>query len=375
MKKRFYLLIVAFCIGTVASYVQAVTVNPVTFTNVPAAGGTLMSTINPTSGHLAETWTASTTDSWITMPVAAGVAPIVFTITVASNSTYFSRTGKITVTGQYGDPVEITITQLGRTPAFEPIHPTGVSLNKSTTSLAVGNMEPLYATITPSNALNKNVTWTSNNTSVATVSDAGVVTGVSAGTAVITVTTVDGGKTATCNVTVTAAVAPPTPFLTASPALMEFESSSDELSIVVSSNIEWTVVRSATWLTVSPAEGNNVGTVKVSVQANTTGIERSATVTVSAKSATGVTPVNITVKQSNTKVANENVVSPSLSAYAVNNVLYISGLTAGESWSIYTISGSFVSRGVAASDRAEVPLPAKGVYIVTCGKNTIKINN
>lgn len=82
---------------------------------------------------------------------------------------------------------------------------TGVSISPITASIEAGDTVTLTPTVSPSNAANKNVTWSSNNTSVATVSN-GVVTGVSAGTAVITVTTVDGGYTATCTVTVTAAV-------------------------------------------------------------------------------------------------------------------------------------------------------------------------
>jgi hypothetical protein len=84
-----------------------------------------------------------------------------------------------------------------------PISVTGVSLNKTTTSLNVGATETLIPTITPSNATNQNVTWSSSPTSVATVSASGVVTGVAAGSATITVTTAEGGKTATCSVSVT----------------------------------------------------------------------------------------------------------------------------------------------------------------------------
>ena len=80
---------------------------------------------------------------------------------------------------------------------------TGVSLNKNSTSIEVGSTETLTATVAPSNASNKAVTWSSGNTSVATVNSSGVVTAVSGGTAVITVTTSDGGYTATCTVTVT----------------------------------------------------------------------------------------------------------------------------------------------------------------------------
>ena len=79
---------------------------------------------------------------------------------------------------------------------------TDVSLNKASTTLTVGETETLTAIVTPSNATNKTVTWTSSNPSVASVSN-GVVTAKSAGTATITVTTEDGNKTATCNVTVT----------------------------------------------------------------------------------------------------------------------------------------------------------------------------
>ena len=78
----------------------------------------------------------------------------------------------------------------------------GVSLNKSSTSLNVGATETLTATISPNNATNRNLSWTSSDTAIATVSSGGVVTGVAAGSAVITVSTANGGFTASCNVTV-----------------------------------------------------------------------------------------------------------------------------------------------------------------------------
>ena len=79
---------------------------------------------------------------------------------------------------------------------------TGVSLNKSSTTINTGSTEQLTATVAPTNATNKSVTWSSSNTGVATVSNNGLVTGVSAGTSTITVTTVDGAKQATCLITV-----------------------------------------------------------------------------------------------------------------------------------------------------------------------------
>ncbi|MCF2491603.1 Ig-like domain-containing protein [Dyadobacter sp. CY347] len=79
-----------------------------------------------------------------------------------------------------------------------------VSLSPSTLSLAAGSTGSLTATVLPSNATNKSVSYTSSSTAVATVNASGVVTGVAAGSATITVTTVDGSKTATATVTVTA---------------------------------------------------------------------------------------------------------------------------------------------------------------------------
>ena len=82
---------------------------------------------------------------------------------------------------------------------------TGVSLNKTTTTLTVGDTETLTATVSPDDASDKSVTWSSDKTSVATVDPNGLVTAVGAGTANITVTTTDGSKTASCAVTVNAA--------------------------------------------------------------------------------------------------------------------------------------------------------------------------
>ena len=86
---------------------------------------------------------------------------------------------------------------------------TGVSLNESSITLDVGGSKTLAATVTPVNATNKKVRWTSDNETVATVSEDGVVTAVAGGTAVITATTHDGLFTATCTVTVNAPDAAP----------------------------------------------------------------------------------------------------------------------------------------------------------------------
>ena len=80
----------------------------------------------------------------------------------------------------------------------------GIALDKTKLALTVGDTQALTATITPDDANNKNVSWSSDKPSVATVDENGTVTAVAAGTANITVKTVDGEKTAVCAVTVTA---------------------------------------------------------------------------------------------------------------------------------------------------------------------------
>ena len=84
------------------------------------------------------------------------------------------------------------------------VNVTEVSLDKTELTLTEGETETLTATVKPDNADNRKVTWSSDKTEVATVDGDGKVTAVKAGEAVVTVTTEDGGKTATCKVTVKA---------------------------------------------------------------------------------------------------------------------------------------------------------------------------
>jgi len=102
---------------------------------------------------------------------------------------YFSHTGVKTVTA-----MEKVVQQSTAV--------TGVTLNKTSSTLVIGSTQALVATVAPATATNKTISWTSSNSTIATVVN-GTVTGKALGTATITVTTADGGKTAICNVTVT----------------------------------------------------------------------------------------------------------------------------------------------------------------------------
>jgi glucosylceramidase len=87
----------------------------------------------------------------------------------------------------------------------DPISVTGVSVSPTSASVEVNGTVQPEATVSPGDADNKEVRWVSGNTSVATVNTSGLVTGIAEGSANITVTTQDGGFTASCAITVSAA--------------------------------------------------------------------------------------------------------------------------------------------------------------------------
>ncbi len=107
---------------------------------------------------------------------------------------------KLTVSNQNAGEVKLTLNF-----TVNPVPVSGLTLDKNTLALFAGDSATLTAAVTPDNATNKTLTWTSSNTAVATVDQSGKVTAVAPGTAAITVTTNDGsGKVASCPVTVTA---------------------------------------------------------------------------------------------------------------------------------------------------------------------------
>ena len=101
---------------------------------------------------------------------------------------------------------EKEVESFGETKEFITLAPTkvsSISLNKKTLELAEGETEPLIATITPSNSDDKSLVWSSSDEKVATVSQTGIVTAISKGSATIEVRAIDGSeKYATCSVTV-----------------------------------------------------------------------------------------------------------------------------------------------------------------------------
>lgn len=167
------------------SAITGVSLDKTSMSLAPDSTYTLSATVTPsTAANKSVTWSSSNTSvatvssSGVVRAVKAGTATI---------------TAK-TVSGNKTASCKVTVSD---------VMPTSVSLDKTSLTLSAGSTDTLIPTVMPSNATNKNVTWSSSDTSVATVSSGGVVKGVGAGRAVITARTASGNKTATCNVTVT----------------------------------------------------------------------------------------------------------------------------------------------------------------------------
>ena len=168
------------------------------------------------------------TGSTVNLTFYAAWTPNTYTVTFDANGGSVSQTSAVTVAGKLtslptptydghnflgwytqkdgGDKVTTdTVFTVDSTiyAHWQNIPVTDVTLDKTSLTLQETGSATLIATVVPANATNKNVTWESSDTSIATVDASGKVTALSAGTAMITVKTAEGDFTDTCEVTVT----------------------------------------------------------------------------------------------------------------------------------------------------------------------------
>ena len=171
--------------------VTGITLNSTSATIYPGDDLQLTATVSPSNAtNKAVTWRSSNT-SVATVDATGKVSAIAVG----------SATITATATDGSGKSASCSIT-------VAPILATSVTLNRTSASVNPGETVQLVATVLPENATNKTVTWSSSNTTVATVDSNGKVTGKTTGSCTITCTTADGsGKTATCAITVNAILA------------------------------------------------------------------------------------------------------------------------------------------------------------------------
>ena len=186
----------ATCEGTVTGTpVTGVTLNKTELTLDIGGSETLIATVEPDGASNQNViWKtnnngiATVVDGMVT-GISAGTTTIVV----------------ITEDGTYIDVCTVTVTasgDVGGGAGSGNVAVTGVTLDYDTLTVGVGLEKELTATVSPDNATNKTVTWTSSDPSIATVDQNGVVTGVAVGEATITATTEDGKFSATCTVNV-----------------------------------------------------------------------------------------------------------------------------------------------------------------------------
>lgn len=174
----------ATCTVTVTTPASGVSVSPTTATIIKGHTQQLTATVAPSSAsNKSVSWSSSNnsvvtvSSSGLVTAKAAGAADV--TVTTAD--------------GNHKAVCKVTV----RVPV------TGVSLSRTELSLIKGDTEQLLATVSPTDASNKTISWTTTDKSVASVSSSGLVTAVGGGTATITATTADGSYTDVCKVTVT----------------------------------------------------------------------------------------------------------------------------------------------------------------------------
>ncbi len=155
---------------------------------------------------------------------------------------------------------------------IEIIDVTDVSLSESDINITIDSTKQIVATVMPTNATNQNLTWSTSSAAIADVDQNGVVTGIATGTAIISVTTKDGGFSANCNVTVEEYVTPITGISISDETLELKVDSIFQLTATVepesaNQNVVWTIddenialLSQAGWVT-AKAKGNTTITV------------------------------------------------------------------------------------------------------------------
>ena len=241
---------------------------------------------------------------------------------------------------------------------------TGVTVAPATLTLEVGQTGALTATVAPATATNKAVTWTSNAPAIATVDASGTVKGIAPGTATITVKTADGGKTATCAVTVKAAAAP---------AVKVTGITLNYSSITVNGDLE----RVQLIATVAPATATDQSLTWTSSDASVASVDGAglvtirkkgkATVTAKANDGSGVSASCLfdVIRT----VANETI--DGLRIYAADGALRLA-LPAPETVHIYNVEGSLVKTLILPAGDHVLPLPSD-VYVVRVGERVTKV--
>ena len=179
----------------------------------------------------------------------------------------FNQYGEVTAVGAGHATITAKIGNCAATCLITVLVPVeGVTIDKNDLTMDIGDNATLYATILPEDATDKTHSWSSTNTNVATVDAAGKVTAKAAGSTIITATTGNGGKTATCRITVRPATVPVASITISKTGLMMENGTSETLTAIVTPDNA--TDRTVTWT----SNNNAVATVSSTGTVTATGI-------------------------------------------------------------------------------------------------------
>ena len=147
------------------------------------------------------------------------------------------------------------------------IRVTEISIDKGFVTMVESHEEQLNAVVSPSGATNKNVKWTSSNESVVTVNENGLLTAHAKGEVIITVTTEDGSKTATSNITVREG------WVSLSQNVIESAVAGGTFNIKLSASNNWSVISKPQWVSLSPSSGSGLISDSTSITVSVTQID------------------------------------------------------------------------------------------------------
>ncbi|MGN0824214.1 MAG: Ig-like domain-containing protein [Candidatus Coproplasma sp.] len=285
-------------------------------------------------------------------PANASVQTVVWAVIAGTGTATITQEGVLT--GGTAGTVTVTATADGVSDSYtvnvKAVLVTAITLSKTSSALTVGSNETLTATITPDNATNSGVTWSSSDSAVATVDQSGKVTAVKEGTATITATAQDGsGVSASCAYTISKINVTSVTIDSSSPVTVTVGSTITLTATVSPSNatyntVTWSVDDSTIATINSDGVLTGVKAGSVSVTATADGVTSAGyTVNVQAASGGEVT-YTLTVDGTTPKVSAENIFTLTDMAYESSTLKFSTGtatvgislnVTAGQTIKLY----------------------------------------
>ncbi len=339
----------ASCIVTVtgdAISVSSISVSPSSLALKVGESRNVVATILPADAtNKAVTWNCDNPDIATVDDVGKVTALAVGTATITVTTEDGGKTASCLVT-VYDTTISVT----------------GVTLDKETLTIKKGESATLTATVLPADASNKSVIWSSDNPDIATVDDVGKVTALSAGTATITVTTVDGSFTASCLVTVTI---PVTGVMLDKETLTIKEGES--VSLIATVLPADATNKAVIWSSDNP----DIATVDNAGKVTALSVGK-ATITVTTEDGDKTATCAVTVEENGSI---EELIASGVNVWTFDGVLHIDfkeSVFSDRVVSIFDMSGKLVYSNSTPSDELQIHLPS-GVYIVKVGDIAFKV--